>query len=298
MVRHTPLRIAGQEITSVFLALNNDQCMNNTDSSEFAELALSEVPFADLTESAFARDPDFGGPERNDEIDFRRLKVSLGNRPVSWRLRSFFKKAGKVLPKGMKLYRDWDVWMIAHAVSVTDRGEFATLLNGVVDAVGYEAEFDRAMATTVGLLPEPAVVRNVGGNFEVTANIGLNGSIATTEGMQETIADLDLPVAGGAKLGFSTSTEFVGRLTFGIWTPKVIATGICSSKCEWLFNRIEAPLRNSQVMFQTILIQAGTDELKFKCRAYALIRSVGFIPVPTRFETKWHDVWTRPIAEF
>jgi hypothetical protein len=271
--------------------------MSNTDNSEFAELALSEVPFADLTEAAFARDPDFGGPERGDDIDFRRLKVSIGNRPVSWRLRSFFQKAGKILPKGMKLYRDWDVWMIAHAVSVADRGEFATLLNGVVDSVGYEAEFDRALATTVGLLPDPAVVRNVGGRFEVTANVGLNGSVATPENLEETIGELNLPVAGGAKLGFSTSTEFVGRLSFGVWTPKVVTSGICSSRGEWMFNRIEAPLRNSQVMFQTLLVPAGTDELRFKCRAYALIRSVGFIPIPTRFETNWLEVWTKPVGE-
>jgi len=271
--------------------------MPTTDNSEFAELAFSEVPFADLTEAALARNPDFGGPERGDEIDFRRLKISLGNRPVSWRLRSFFKKAGKILPKNMKLYRDWDVWMIAHAVSVADRGEFATLLSSVVDAVGYEAEFDHAMARTVGLLPEPVMVRNVGGNFEVTANVGLNGSVAAPEGLAETIGEFSLPVAGGAKLGFSSSAEFVGRLTFGIWTPRVVATGICSSKCEWLFNRIDAPLRNSQVMFQTILVPADVDELRFMCRAYALIRSVSFIPIPTRFETNWLEVWTTPVGE-
>lgn len=271
--------------------------MSITDDSEFVELALSEVPFEDLTEAAFARDPYFGGPERGDDIDFRRLKISIGNRPVCWRLRSFFKKASKVLPKGMKLYRNWDVWMIAHAVSVADRGEFATLLNGVVDAVGYEAEFDRALASTVGLLPEPTAVRNVGGSFEVVANIGLNGSIATSENLEETIEELSLPVAGGANLGFSASTEFVGKLRFNVWTPQLVTTGICDSRAEWMFNRIDAPLRNSQVMFQTLLVPAGIDELRFKCRAYALIRSVGFIPIPSRFETNWLEVWTKPIAE-
>lgn len=265
--------------------------------SDFVEVELSEVPFCDLTEAALARDSKFGGEEKGDSIDFRRLKISIGNRPVCWRLRSFFRAAGKAIPKGMKLYRNWDVWMVAHAVSVADRGEFATLLNGVVDSVGYEAEFDSALATTVGLLPEPAVVRNIGGSFEVTADVGLNGSFATPDGLMLAATELSLPVAGGAKLGLSANMELVGRLNFGIWTPKIVATGVCSSRCEWLFNRIEAPLRNSQVMFQTILVPAGTDRISFRCRAYALIRSIGFIPIPTRFETRWIEVSTEPFAE-
>jgi hypothetical protein len=211
-------------------------------------------------------------------------------------LRNFFKASGKVLPKNLKLYRDWDVWMIAHAVSIADRGEFTTLLNSVVDAIGYEAEFDRALATTVGLMPEPVVVRNVGGTFEVCANLGLDGSVAAPNILEKAIGNIGLPVAGGAKLEVSSQTEFVGRLNFGVWTPNVVATGICSSKCEWLFYRADAPLRNSQVMFQTVLVPAGTDELHFKCRTYALIRSIGFIPIPTRFETIWHDVSTVPVA--
>src|SRR5687767_13560974 len=119
----------------------------------FADVPLSEVPFSDFTEAGQARAADLGGPEPGEEIDYRRLKISVGNRPLSWRLRSLFKKAGKVLPKGMQLYREWDVWMIAHAISISDRGEFATLLNSVVDAVGYEAEFDPALVATVGLHP-------------------------------------------------------------------------------------------------------------------------------------------------
>src|SRR5262245_55416181 len=187
--------------------------------------------------------------------------------------------------------------MIAHAISVADRGEFATLLSSECDAVGYEAQFDRALAATVGMLPEPSVVRNVGGTLRVVANIGLNGSVATPLMDEELIREVRLPVAGGANLGFSANLETVGRLSFSVWTPKVVATGICSAKCEWLFNRGDVPLRNSQVMFQTVLVPSGIDELKFTCRAYALIRSVGFIPIPTRFETSWLEVSTMPVAE-
>lgn len=150
----------------------------------------------------------------------------------------------------------------------------------------------------INLLPEPSVVRNVGGSLEVGANVGLNGTVALAEGAEDGAGAVDLPVAGGARLKFSSKADVVGRLNFGVWTPKVVTAGMCSSRCEWLFNREDAPLRNSQVMFQTVLVPAGTDELKFRCRTYALIRSVGFIPIPTRFETNWLEVSTAPIAEF
>jgi hypothetical protein len=275
--------------------------MSNSDPTNHAlsleERELSHVPFADLTDAAQARNPDFGGAQTapGETIDYRQLKVSVGNRPLCWRVRNLFRHAGKVLPKGMKLYRDWDVWMIAHAVSVSDQGAFATLLNSVVDAVGYEAEFNPALVATVGLQPEPAVVRNVGGSFQVAVNLGLDGSMPSTDG--ESLCDIGVPLVAGASVGFSTKTEMFGRLTFGVWTPKIVTTGICSCRCEWLFNRTEAPLRNSQTMFQTVLVPAGIEQLEFRCRAYALIRSVGFIPIPSRFETMWLSVSTAPIAD-
>lgn len=272
---------------------------SSTDFS-FREEPLSEVPFEDLTPPASARDPRFGGESDSDQIDYRRIKVSLGDRPLSWRVRHLFEKAGMVLPKGLMLYEQFDVWIIAHAVSVSDRGEFATLFASEVDAVGYEAEFDAALLSTVGLQPEPEVVRNVGGSFEASVRLGHDGSVGLPHVPSEAHEVLDkvgLPLVGGAKLSFSTKTELFGRLTFGVWTPRILATGYCSSRCEWLFNRDEVPLRNSQVMFQTALVPAGIPRLKFRVRAYALIRSVGFIPIPSRFETKWLDVETSPVAE-
>jgi hypothetical protein len=269
---------------------------NDSDLS-FQEHDLSQVPFHDFTESALARNPDFGGKEEGVSIDYRRLKVSVGDRPLCWRVRNLFKYAGKIIPKGMQLYRDWDVWMIAHAISVSDRGEFATLQNSVVDAVGYEAEFSSSLVATVGLQPEPAVVRSVGGSLQVAVDLGLDGTTKPSLGEGEEMDGLRMPLVGGASIGFSAKTEMFGRLTFGVWTPKIVTAGICSCRAEWLFNRIDAPLRNSQVMFQTVLVPAGLSRLDFKCRAYALIRSVGFIPIPSRFETTWLNLSTSPVAE-
>jgi hypothetical protein len=267
--------------------------MNDNTQLSFDEKPLSQVPFEDLTDAGLTRDPYFGGPEIPGEIDYRRLKVSVGNRPLSWRLPDLFQRGGQVIPKDLKLYQRWDVWMIAHAISVADRGEFATLLNSVVDAVGYEAEFKASQAVTVALQPEPANVRRVGGSLQVTVDVGLDGS---TSGQAAATDGVTLPLMAGASLGFSAGAQAFGRLTFGVWTPTIVTTGICSGRAEWLFNREDAPLRNSQVMFQTVLVPAGTKSLKFKCRAYALIRSVGFIPIPSRFETSWVEVSTSPIA--
>ncbi len=60
--------------------------MNDKTQLSFDEQPLSQVPFEDLTEAGLARDAYFGGSETAGEIDYRRLKISIGNRPLSWRL--------------------------------------------------------------------------------------------------------------------------------------------------------------------------------------------------------------------
>ena len=272
--------------------------MKHEDEFSLSEVPLSEVPFGDLTEPGLARDGYFGGSKR-DGIDYRRINISMGSRPLCWRLTTLFKKAGKVLPENLRLHENHDIWMIAHAVSVADRGPFAGMLGALVDAVGYEADFPRSLVSTIDLLPEAAMVKTKSGGFEVEADVGLEGavSLAVPEMVGAIMSGLGLPLPGGGKLSFSTSVDFKARLNFNVWTPKIKAWGQCDNNCEWLFHRVDQPLLNTQVMFQTVLVSKEVDELHFKCRSYAWIRSVNFIPLPSRFETKWMNVSTRPIAE-
>lgn len=254
---------------------------------------LSEVPFADLTLPPSLKQKVFGGEVEATTIDYRRLRVRMGDRPLSWKLNEVYLENHSELPAELELLDSYDVWMIAHSVSVLDRGEFATFKASRVEAIGYEASFDSSLVYNVGLLPNPEVVSNIGGHLRVAATLGVGGEVE--QSLDDTPGDI---LIGDAKIKASVEAGIIGKLDFAVWTPKISTSGICSSRCEWFLNEVDEPLLNTQMLFQVAIVPAGLKKLSFKIKGYALIRSIGYIPFPTKFETEWVDVTTTPVGSF
>jgi len=211
-------------------------------------------------------------------------------------LLDLYKRNGRVLPKNNEIFDEFDIWVVAHAIGVVDRGGWSSVVGGSVEAVGYQASFEEALAYTVELLPEPKFVTNIGGELKVLAEIGLEGRARVPDTMREILNAPGEALGGDARMELLTDAKVVGRISFAVWTPKIQAVGLCHSRCEWVFNRTDEPLLNNQLMYQTILVPAGTKTLTMEIRGYALIRTIGWLPFPSKFQTRTLTIEVRPLA--
>ncbi len=231
------------------------------------------------------QDTRFGGagaakpPEAMIEV--KELQIHIGNRPICRDLRALYKKTHKTVPPGLAIFSRYDVWIIPHVIGAIKRTG-----GGGIHALGYQADFDGDEVYTIDLVPGTKFDTKFEVNTALEVDLGLEGHAEVPQAARTFLDEFE-SFGGDARLKLSAEAKLVGRLSLSLIAPVVQTVGLYHSRCEWRFEVEKNPLLGDQLMFQTVLVPAGTTSIKMRARSYALIRSgLHFFPA---------IYWTEPL---
>jgi len=238
-------------------------------SASHVELELKASPFGDLTIAPGER--HFGPSALPDEIQVNGLRIGIGDRPLPRNLRKLYEKSHAEIPPDLAVFDSYDLWLIPHSVGILRKFGSAK-----VKSVGYEADFqDAEQVYTLDMLPQTRFVSFVGGELKAEADVGVEGHAQLPETARAFLNSLE-SLGGDASLRFSSEAKLLGRISFAVMSPVVQSIGVGRQRISWQLDVDEKPLLGDQMLLQTIAVPAGTPEVKFKAKAYALIRSQAF----------------------
>lgn len=231
--------------------------------------------------SSRLRDMHYGGNARASSgvVEYGDIEVRLGAKPIAWRLRQLKMSIGGEQAAELEVFDAFDVWLIAHAISVMARES-----SRPPAALGYVAEALLDGVSVIRTLPDTSLVRAAGGSLVTSALLRLNGQMESPSELTQAARSI-YGLTGDAKLEVSSSAEIMGRISFACWTPLVVSTGACDKRCEWRFTRDDKPLLGTQLMFQTMLVPRGTRRLPMRLSGYALLYKP-WLPCQTMVSTE------------
>ena len=225
-----------------------------------------------------------GGP---GEIDAKNIRIRIGRRPLCSNLRKVYEESGREIPLEWKLYDAYDVWMITHVVGIADDGQ-GGFKN--VKQLGYKMRFPEEVDYRIQeLAPQTEFVKKIGGDLKFNAGIDFNGKLA---GPAKLPFSEVLPIPGfSGEMKVGTDARLFGELSFGVFSKKVITTGVGDFTSEWIFNRDGEPLLGDQMMIQFVLTPKYLEEITFEAMVYANVPAFNMLTdrrksdwIPIRYE--------------
>jgi hypothetical protein len=251
-------------------------------------LELKPSPFGDLLVAP--GDHHFGATQPpSDEIQVNGLNVRLSDRPLPKNLCKLYAKSHAALAAELAVFDTYDLWLIPHSVGVLRKFGSAQ-----VTALGYEADFhDAEQVYTLDMLPQTRFTTIIGGSIRLEADLGLEGHAELPEPARKLLDSLE-SLGGDARLKFSSDAKLLGRISFSLLSPAIQSVGVGKHRIVWQLDLDSQPLLGDQILLQTVAVPAGTKQLQFQAKAYALIKSHAF-SFPAMFETTLVDIFC-PLA--
>jgi len=224
---------------------------------------------------------ELGGGDLGTEHRFSGFAAHIADKPVGVSFVDLFE--GQDQKSKPKFYDRFAVWIVPHRLSIIRRKGLSEPIS-----VGLEIEYQNGSKTCsiLGLFPsfEFKTVGGITGNFAANADLGGNLSLAAG-GDEKLPGEKEL---GTLKVGFQTSGGLNLRLSCQVFTPKVMAVGVGSSRCEWRFDVGSSPLYGKDIETWSLVALPRTQRiLRYRMRFYVVTR-LAF--VPQRFESSWEEV--------
>ena len=221
----------------------------------------------------------------SEESDFA---IRIATSPICHQLTSIFEALERPVPKDLRLYDRFSLWLVPHRLGVLRRQGLAEPVSVDIE-VEYQA--DGETCSVVGLLPSPEFVRY----GSIAANVSIGGSVQAT-GACVPDGDTGVGKADGteikafAGLKFSAVSSGSVGLEFSavIVTPYISAVGLGSDRAEWTFVKNKEALFGRDIETWCILaLSKRRKELKYRMRFNVRTRTLFF---PTSRQSEWVDV--------
>lgn len=216
------------------------------------------------------------------DIEFKNIKVRIGNKPIAFDLKKLYELREKKVPEYMDIFDAYDIWMINYYISIVDTDALRN-----VSQFGFITEYDSKIITILDTMPQTKFTKVFGGSASFEADLSLTGSFSipdTNINLTPTVENL----AFGGKIKLAGNLEVIGRIDFNVFTTDIVATGKGSSNGEWVFNKSEYPLNGDQNMVHVILTPKNQKQIKIKTEIYSTIRTA--LLIPTRLKSSIIDI--------
>jgi hypothetical protein len=223
---------------------------------------------------------ELGGGDLGTEHKFSGFAAHIGDKPIGLAFADLFRSEDQ--KTNVPFYNRFAVWIVPHRLSIIRRKGLSEPVS-----VGLEIEYQNGQKTCsiLGLFPsfEFRTVGGIDGSFAANADLGGNLSIAEHVGTG--IAEHEF---GRLKVGLQTKDSLSLRLSCHVFTPKVMAVGVGSSRCEWRFHVDDSPLYGKDIeTWSLVALPKAQRVLKYRMRFYVVTR-LAF--VPQRFESPWEEI--------
>jgi hypothetical protein len=242
---------------------------------------MSEIPIDELLSYEIA-EGDLG-----EEHNFSGFSGRISDQPVGTSLATLL--GPEALKPNGRFYERFSVWLVPHRISIVRRKGLSEPVS-----VGIEVEYlngDRT-CSIIGLFPsyEFKTVGELGTSFAADADLGGNLSIA-----RDVSADgISAPNLGQLSIGLRSKGNVGLKLSCRVFTPKVMAVGVGSSRCEWRFDVDDAPLYGRDLeTWSLVTLPKSQKTLKYRLRFYVRTR-IAFVPL--RFQSEWEEVVCELVA--
>lgn len=248
----------------------------------------TEVTLDARTEELEARETTFGAEEvPAGGIAGGGFVALIGNRPIGFRATRLLQQLGTPIPPALTLFKRFDVFLVPHRLSVVRRAGWSE-----PTAVGIEVKYksEGETCSVISLFPSFEFIRHGSVGLEASGAIGVGGDLG---GLKNRIESEQQVTLGGLTVrGLAAEGDLrasVGlSLRATVATPRVMAVGIGSDRCEWRMDRAEEPLLGHDIeTWAGVVLNKRTDRIRYRARAYMTTRIVF---VPTRRESQWVDV--------
>jgi len=216
-----------------------------------------------------------------------------GNRPVGILLRDIQDQLSAGVPKNVS---DWmrgnfDIWLIPHRVSIIRRAGLAETIS-----IGLEVEYlnEDCTCSIVSLLPSFQFVVYGGGSVGAVFTGKFSPTGESIPGDPKTDQNKGKLRFGMLEFGLTGSMDLSFQYCSTVCTPKISATGIGSSRCEWRFDKDKEPLFGRDIeTWAAVVLPAGQTSLNYRLRFYMITRTFIF---PTRRQSEWSEIITCPLT--
>ena len=196
------------------------------------------------------------------------IEISLGSRPISLNLFETSQKTGKKIPPEIKIFDEYDVWLITYTVGVMKHGGWDK-----VKKIGLEINYpDRPndpRITIQSCIPNTEFKRLARGAAEFSSGLSLDGNLKAV--IKDIKVDEFIELGAHAKLNLTAKAQSSLNLTFSIMSSYIIAIGQGDTKGQWEITKDEKPLLGSQSFSHTIITPKNLKKLKVKSRVTAVI---------------------------
>jgi hypothetical protein len=213
------------------------------------------------------------GDRPESELRYKRIRVTLGERPTARNVRKMFSAEKKRLPAALKVYSAYEIWLIGVTVGVTKEGGWQSVVR-----LGLEIELPAMPRfTIVGLAPETRMISRGKLGLECHAEIGANGAIAVPHAVSASAGVAPIGTID-ASAAAKVAAEGGLNLSFSVLTPAVIAIGKGDRRAQWILEDADGPLLGDQEVFFTVLTPLTCDTISMKARVSATVATFDLIP--------------------
>jgi hypothetical protein len=220
------------------------------------------------------------------EPDFERgsIRVFLGSQPLCFNLVDIYLKENRKVPKKLKIFDQYDIWLVTYSVSIIKTGSWKKL-HQIGLEVNYPCSEDDPRVIIVSNMPETYFKKMANGRVLFNAGLQLNGQMGTK------VEDLKLSkyfsLGFGGQLSLTDEANISFDISFNLLSPKVISIGIGDHHGEWVMQKDDIPLVGDQLFSQTLLTPKGILKLPVKARVSGVITGpMGSFPVKMKSEWK------------
>lgn len=184
------------------------------------------------------------------------LELRIGTRPTVVRLLDLYAEAGRKPPIGVKIYREFDIWVVVHAVSAIKRSGPA-----VLRSLEYVGVFDDARVATEDLFPSQRYRELASVEIGSEVEVGAEGEIELPSTPLD-FADWTPWANGGVKAAANVEMKGAVRLRLAVRTSLVEAVGRKSGRCQWVLHPNNGPLWGDHLLVQTVRVPHGAVPIK------------------------------------
>lgn len=224
---------------------------------------------------------ELAGGDYGTEHVFSGFAAQLGDKPLAHSLAEAASSSQD--QNTLEFYKRFSVCIVPHRLALIRRKGLSEPIS-----VGLEVEYTNGDKTcsVVGLFPS-AEFRVVGGiESEFSANCDFGGNMSTDSG-EATTGDSQTTVIpiGTLSVGLRSKINTSLNIRCKVSTPKIMAVGIGSQRCEWRFDLGDEPLYGKDIETWSLLVLPKRQkEISYKMRFYVVTR-LAF--VPQRFQSNW-----------
>lgn len=224
---------------------------------------------------------ELAGGDYGTEHVFSGFAAQLADHPLAYSLAEIASASSDQAT--LDFYKRFSVCIVPHRLALIRRKGLSEPIS-----VGLEIEYLNGNKTcsVVGLFPSPEF-RVIGGiDSEFSANTDFGGNMTAgnaTNGSED--SPLPTMPMGSLRVGAKGTISTSLNIRCKVQTPKIMAVGIGSQRCEWRFDLGDRPLYGKDLeTWSFLVLHKGQKEITFRMRFYVVTR-LAF--VPQRFQSNW-----------